>query len=76
MVASATVRARQGATDPDWTCDDNRRRRMPKLEGVPISRLAEVVEIPRTAPKSATQNSASMGQPSPAMALRARTRRP
>ncbi len=67
IVASATDLARHGATRPDWTRVHNRGRRCLSSRACPISRFAETVEMPRTVPSSATQNSATAGQPSPAI---------
>ncbi len=67
MVVSATIRARQDGTAPAWTCAQRRGRRWRSSRACPMSFFAAVDEIPRTAPSSAMQNSATSGQPGPAM---------
>ncbi len=67
MVASATARARHAGTRPAWTCAHSRGRRWRSSRAWPTSFFAAVVEIPRTVPSSARQNSATSGAPSPAM---------
>ena len=67
MVASATVRARHAGTRPLWTCGQSRGRRWRSSRACPMSFFAASVEMPRTVPSSATQNSATSGQPGPAM---------
>jgi hypothetical protein len=67
MVVSATSRARHAGTCPAWTCAHRRGRRWRSSNEWPMSFFAEVVEIPRTVPSSATQNSATRGHPGPAM---------
>ena len=73
IVVSATARARHAGTRPDCTWP-RAGEAVAQLEGVTDEFFAEVVEIPRTAPSSATQNSATSGQPGPARVPRARTR--
>ncbi len=67
MVVSATSRARQDGTAPAWTCAQRRGRRWRSSRAWPMSFFAAVDEMPRTAPSSAMQNSATSGQPGPAM---------
>ena len=67
MVTSATRRARQAGTRPAWTCAHSRGRRWRSSRAWPTSFFAAVVEMPRTVPSSARQNSATSGAPSPAM---------
>ncbi len=50
-----------------WTCDHTLGRRWRSSSAWPMSFFADVVEMPRTAPSSARQNSATSGHPSPAM---------
>ncbi len=61
MVASATDRARHAGTRPACTWAHRRGRRWRSSRACPMSRFAETVEMPRTAPSSATQNSATVG---------------
>jgi hypothetical protein len=67
MVVSATERAFQAGTRPAWTWAHNRGSRWRSSRAWPISFFAAVVEVPRTPPSSAMQNSATSGVPSPAM---------
>jgi hypothetical protein len=66
-VASATARARHAGTTPVWTWAHSRGSRCRSSSAFPISFFADTVEIPSTVPSSATQNSATNGQPSPAI---------
>ena len=66
MVVSATRRARHAGRSPACTRRHNRGSRCRSSRACPTSRFADTVEIPRTAPSSLMQNSATNGAPTPA----------
>ena len=63
IVVSATVLARHAGTTPAWTCAHSRGSRWRSSSAWPMSFFADVVDMPRTAPSSAMQNSATSGAP-------------